>query len=103
MDINTVYPARGYLLVTPNPRKAVTDGGIITLDPKTTKAKIAVENGLVMAVGLPPRNKKGVEFPWPEDLKAEATVYYTWTAGTEVKTPQGTFLLLLHNEIIMVE
>jgi len=99
LDVSTVKPTRGMLLIKPSERKPMSDGGIIL--PESLKDKKA-ESGVVVARGLPPRDKKtGEELPFPAETGD--IVYYAWTAGTEVKTAQGVFLMLMSDELIAVE
>lgn len=99
LSIQQLKPARGMMLVQPAPQDEMSAGGIITLEAKKAKDKVKVEHGVVLRLGRPQRNKKGVELPWFPVFEGD-TVFYTWTAGTEVSAREGKFLLLLHNEII---
>lgn len=101
-SIDGLRPARGFLLVKPHLRSEVSAGGIIIPEAKKERDKPVMESGSVTAVGLPAR-KGAVLFPWPQELRESSTVYYTRTAGTEIKTSEGLFLLILHNELLMIE
>ena len=101
IDIGKIKPARGLVLVRPNPRAEVSAGGVIIPEfKKKAKDKGAVtENGVVVQRGAPYRHKQsGEEIPW--EVQVGQTVWYGWMAGTEVKTDQGVYLLLLGTELV---
>lgn len=101
LDVATVRPMRGMVLVKPSERKPMSDGGIIL--PDSMKDKKA-EHGIIVRLGAPMKvHKRGYYVAWTSGLAIGDTVYYSWTAGTEVKTAQGIYLMLLHNELIAVQ
>lgn len=98
IDTEKVRPARGMLLVHPL-LDNVSGGGIILTD----KTKRPVQKGTILQLGLPYRNKKtSALIPWGGFTVGDI-VYYTWTAGTELKTDKGVMLLLLGTEVFAFE
>lgn len=104
LSVHQLKPARGMILVQPAPKEHTTAGGIIIpdIEPKKLKDKVKMESGIVIAIGHPARLRNGHYKPWG-GFTVNSRVFYTWTAGTEVKCQEGTFLLLLHNELLAFE
>lgn len=101
LSVHQLKPARGMLLVQPATRSEMSEGGILMPEAKKVRDKVKVESGLILRLGEPHRNKRGIEFPWL--LVEGEVVFYSWTAGTEVNAREGKFLLVLHNELLAFE
>lgn len=68
--------------------------------PDENERKRRTHKGTVLAIGLPPRTKKGTEVP--PDFKVGDTVWFVWSANESLRSFPGV-AFLTQEEIIAVE